>query len=175
LARTFWILLFVAASAATTGAAPIYGDVTLGDGVHLWSLETFEAHGYWTPEVGVTSTIDNHFQLGPPVFDGLYYRVDAVFPSFGCGSFQVDAWYHGGWWGEVRDTRNECVRSFGGTPPGINLTSLTPTLETPDDPTIDPRVIVPVPEPGTVSLFGLGLSALLFRRRRKGRPVRVSD
>jgi len=138
-------LLLVLLLEAPVGAAPIFADVTL-DGVHLWSLDTFIVEGYWTERINVTSTVDNQFTLGSPTFDGTFYRLDTVLPSFGCGTFQVDAYWHGGWFGEIQRTGTPCT-----------FTPVCLTCRTPEIPQ------TPVPEPPAWFLVGLGLCIALWR------------
>jgi hypothetical protein len=156
------VLTLVIASSAT--AAPIYGDVTLGGGIHLWSDDTFIASGYWTENVTKDEVLSHPFEL-PVVFDGHHYRVDLPFPVAltKCGTFQVDAWWHDGWWGELRPTHQAC----GG---GVNLAQLPPEFPPEDPPVVPPRDPDPpvlVPEPAAWLLVVSGSLALSLRGRMR--------
>lgn len=144
--------------AGPAAAAPIYGDVTLDGGIRLWSIDTFLVAGFWTPDPDVTSTMETPFDIPAPTFDGKTFTTFLPFPARGCGTFQVDAWQHGGWWGEVRSTGLDC----GETPVCLTC-GPPPCLVDCDPPT-------PVPEPGTAGLFTLaGLVAAWKRWRRPAR------
>ncbi len=93
------VLLFVPTLAT---AAPIYGDVTVDGGIHFSSDDPFLVAGFWSPVSGLSSTLENEFEIPDAVFDGHRWVVDFVLPTRCGGTFQVDAWWHGGWWGEVR-------------------------------------------------------------------------
>ena len=109
--RAAFLALVALALASPSAGAPIYGDVALEGGIQLWSDDTFIARGYWTSEITEDEVLSHEFVL-PVTHDGLRYKVDVPFPSMlvSCGTFQVDAWWHGGWWGELRPTSQSCGR-----------------------------------------------------------------
>src|SRR5207342_956605 len=104
--------------------------------------------------------------------DGGRYRVDVPFPSMldSCGTFQVDAWWHGGWWGELRPTTQSCDSSFSfpDLPPEF---SPDPRL-TSDPPSGDDERpgAQSVPEPASWLLLASG-AAVYARRVRRIRLV----
>jgi hypothetical protein len=167
------------ALASPAAAAPIYGDVSLDRGIHFWSDDTFIARGYWTSELTEHEVLSHEFVL-PVTFDGRRYQVDVPFPSMlvTCGTFQIDAWWHGGWFGELRPTGQSCVG-------GADFPQLPPEFrDEPPGSTIDPRDggddgprdddtsnQVPVPEPASWLLLASGgaFCARRFSRRRLAR------
>jgi hypothetical protein len=162
--RAGLLAIFTFALATSATAAPIYGDVTLDGGIHLWSDDIFIARGYWTDEMTKDEVLSHPFEL-PVVFDGKHYRVDWPFPTplLTCGTFQVDAWWHSGWWGELRPTNQSCS---GGTGSG----QLPPEFPPEDPPVVprDPDPPMPVPEPATWLLLASGAVALRLRIARGG-------
>lgn len=102
------LLLAVVLAAAPASAAPIYGDVSIEGGIHFVSVGTFEGAVFWTPAVTTSEVLTNPIALPTPTFDGKYFRVDLSFPDRCGGTFQVDAWWHGGWFGELRANGDTC-------------------------------------------------------------------
>jgi hypothetical protein len=170
-ARAVLLAILALVMASPAAGAPIYGDVSLENGIHLWSDDVFIARGYWAKEVTEEEVLSHPFDLDVKL-DGGRYRVDVAFPSIldTCGTFQVDAWWHGGWWGELRPTTQSCDNSF-------SFPDLSPEYSLDPPLTIDPRGgddeepgLQVVPEPASWLLVASG-AAFCAQRARKFRLV----
>jgi hypothetical protein len=139
--RCLATVAFLLIGAAPLSAAPIFADVSIEGGIHVASVDTFEGYIYWTPAITDGEVLTHPLALSVPLFDGKYFRVDLSFPDRCGGTFQVDAYWHGGWFGELRPNPN-CVP--------VCLTC-GPTTRTSD----------PVPEP---AVWWLLASAFAVRR-----------
>lgn len=171
---------------ANSSAASVSNSITMA----RVAAAEFRVALYFLPDVGVTPTTEafdaarmvvattNFF--APGLFQGGAAVVPAPFitPAGGTGWFQVRVWEiaFGTSYEAARDNPNQVVPgrlALIGTSNILKVDTGDPTSVPAGTPTpltaagLKTFFVTPVPEPSTLALGALGLSALLFLRRRK--------